>query len=436
MTSIGLRPIRPRYSLAFAAAAFMTGLSVIGGASASASPSQTDPEPQVIPLNFDSRIADISDEDLAAQALATLNAPRGWKQAGISYTSDPASDYQVILAEPAEVDALCDPIGTGGRVSCQNSNVVALNANRWRSATSDWDQSLEDYRHYLYNHEVGHLSGQFHPANRCPVPGEPEAVMAQQTKGLEGCTGNAWPLDWEIERAKERPLVLAPAPNVEPAQRGVNPGGGRLPQQPNTEESAPATTEVPAASPPNSGAEPVPKTAAADEAEQPATSAPPDDALGEAAEDETTTTTPQIDVTVTTPADGTNPLLIVGALVGALCLGGMLITLIARSRRRSHHDEDAVEPLNPDIEEDATAKAVGHQASRRTPSLHDVWRLQVAGGSTKRPGLAWYVPDRWPVHDANSLGDTVQLLGPAPPPGALFEAISKFLKAQPHLAPR
>lgn len=202
MTSIGLRPIRPRYSLAFAAAAFMTGLSVIGGASASASPSQTDPEPQVIPLNFDSRIADISDEDLAAQALATLNAPRGWKQAGISYTSDPASDYQVILAEPAEVDALCDPIGTGGRVSCQNSNVVALNANRWRSATSDWDQSLEDYRHYLYNHEVGHLSGQFHPANRCPVPGEPEAVMAQQTKGLEGCTGNAWPLDWEIERAK------------------------------------------------------------------------------------------------------------------------------------------------------------------------------------------------------------------------------------------
>ena len=198
----------------------------LGAASVSAAPAQDKATPQVIPIHFVSRIADIGDEDLATEALATLNDPRGWSQAGFSYTSDPGSDYQVILAEPAAVDALCAPLVTGGRVSCQNSNVVALNADRWRSATGDWDRGLDEYRHYLYNHEVGHLSGQFHPANRCPVAGEPEAVMAQQTKGLEGCQGNPWPLDWEILGASKRPANFAPTPDVEPAVRAVNPGGG------------------------------------------------------------------------------------------------------------------------------------------------------------------------------------------------------------------
>ncbi|MGB3673143.1 MAG: DUF3152 domain-containing protein, partial [Candidatus Nanopelagicales bacterium] len=193
---------------------------------AASSAGRQNPTPQVIPIHFESHIDDIGDDGLAKQALGTLNDPRGWGQAGISYTNDPSSKYRVVLAEPAEVDQLCAPLVTGGRVSCQNSDVVALNATRWRSATADWDKSLEEYRHYLYNHEIGHLSGQFHPANRCPVPGEPEALMAQQTKGLEGCTGNPWPLDWEIERARQRPLILAPGPDVEPTERAVNPGGG------------------------------------------------------------------------------------------------------------------------------------------------------------------------------------------------------------------
>ena len=92
-----------------------------------------------------------------------------------------------------------------------------MNADRWRNAVTHWDADLADYRGYLVNHEVGHLIGQRHPMPRCPVPGQPAATMEQQTGSLAGCTGNAWPRPWEIERAAQRPAVYAPLPAWGPA---------------------------------------------------------------------------------------------------------------------------------------------------------------------------------------------------------------------------
>jgi len=124
---------------------------------------------------------------------------------------DETAEYRVIVAEPAEVDRLCLPYDTYGRYSCQNGPVVALNAERWRTATPQWTGDLATYRQMLVNHEVGHLLGMRHPPEpQCPVPGRPALVMSQQSTELDGCLPNPWPLPQEIERAARHDLPLAP----------------------------------------------------------------------------------------------------------------------------------------------------------------------------------------------------------------------------------
>jgi hypothetical protein len=170
----------------------------------------------VVPLRIVSRVGDVDTASFRDEVLGILNDSRGWIRAGFTFVADDASDLQVVLAEGPEVDALCLPLDTGGRVSCQNGVVVALNADRWRFAVTHWDAELVDYRGYLVNHEVGHLIGQRHPRPRCPVPGRPAAVMEQQTGSLRGCVGNAWPRNWEIEFAAQRPVIYAPLPDWGP----------------------------------------------------------------------------------------------------------------------------------------------------------------------------------------------------------------------------
>ena len=148
----------------------------------------------------------------AAAAMATLTDPRGWGRSGFSFVADDASELTVVLAEPDRVDALCLPLETKGNASCQNGPVVALNARLWRDGSDDWDASVDDYRTYLVNHEVGHLIGLRHPADRCPEGEAVSAVMEPQTGGLV-CAGNGWPLGWEIEWAANRPAEIGPLPD-------------------------------------------------------------------------------------------------------------------------------------------------------------------------------------------------------------------------------
>ena len=171
---------------------------------------------QVVALRFESLVDDVQVDDFADEALSVLNDQRSWPRAGFRFVEDEASPFRVVLAEGPDVDALCLPLQTYGTVSCQNGPVVALNASRWRTAVDHWDGEVADYRGYLVNHEVGHLLGQRHPRPRCPVPGRPAGVMEQQTAGLEGCVGNAWPRDWEIALAEQRPVVYAPLPDWGP----------------------------------------------------------------------------------------------------------------------------------------------------------------------------------------------------------------------------
>lgn len=179
---------------------------------AAAETTTSTPEPDLvrIPYRVENRAPGPDTAGFEAVVDATLLDPQGWVRAGFVFEKRPDAPYLIVLAEGPEVDALCLPYDTYGRYSCQNGPVVALNADRWRTATPQWTGDLETYRLMLVNHEVGHLVGQHHPDVQCPGRGERAPIMAQQSTELDGCLPNPWPLDHEIERAARHDLKIAP----------------------------------------------------------------------------------------------------------------------------------------------------------------------------------------------------------------------------------
>lgn len=135
----------------------------------------------------------IDPDELAAFVDETLADPRSWIGGGrLGFRRVPEGGrFTVVVATPATVDELCRPLNTAGRYSCGRNGYVALNLDRWNGATDTWPASLEEYRRYLVNHEIGHYVGGQHVP--CPGPGQLAPVMQQQTIDLDGCLPNGWP---------------------------------------------------------------------------------------------------------------------------------------------------------------------------------------------------------------------------------------------------
>ena len=128
-------------------------------------------------------------EIFAAEVQRILSAETSWPRAGLRFERvDASEDMTVVLAEPRSVDRLCRPLHTGGRLSCARTGAAIINAERWRGGAATWGTEIAGYRHYLVNHEVGHLLGLSHTG--CPKKGEPAPIMLPQTKFLLGCAAN------------------------------------------------------------------------------------------------------------------------------------------------------------------------------------------------------------------------------------------------------
>jgi hypothetical protein len=124
---------------------------------------------------------------------ATLADSRSWTAGGAwrfqQVPEGGSADFTVYLASPAQRALLCGSQNT--TVSCRNGDNVVINSARWIAGVEHWDGTLDAYRQYAVNHEVGHRLG--HPHEVCPEDGALSPVMAQQTYQLAGCVGNAWP---------------------------------------------------------------------------------------------------------------------------------------------------------------------------------------------------------------------------------------------------
>jgi hypothetical protein len=147
--------------------------------------------------------------DFAAAVERTLADPRGWTASGrwgFQRVSGGTSDLTVHLATPATTDRLCDSVGveTRGEVSCRGGHTVVINLKRWLLGVPWYSDALDEYRHMVVNHEVGHFLGHGHVA--CSQPGGPAPVMQRQTFGLEGCVRNAWPFPDQRTFVTGRPI--------------------------------------------------------------------------------------------------------------------------------------------------------------------------------------------------------------------------------------
>lgn len=135
---------------------------------------------------------DVDGDEFAQFVLTTLNDDRSWREEGYRFVADSDnSQVTVMLASPETSAALCQPLRTGGKLSCRNGSRVIFTSYRWAVGHQDYGDDLLGYRQYLVNHEVGHFLGKGHVG--CPGAGQKAPVMMQQTKGLLGCAPNPWP---------------------------------------------------------------------------------------------------------------------------------------------------------------------------------------------------------------------------------------------------
>ena len=131
-------------------------------------------------------------DDFARDVDRTLGDRRSWTKTGLhSFQRSETGPLRIVLATPKTTDRLCAPLQTRGEVSCQNGNVVAINALRWSRGARSYGKDIKRYRTYVINHEVGHSLGLPHVS--CPAPAARAPVMLQQTLGLDGCEANPWP---------------------------------------------------------------------------------------------------------------------------------------------------------------------------------------------------------------------------------------------------
>ncbi len=136
--------------------------------------------------------------EFARLAAQTYADPRGWRNAGVEFRRvKGASDFSLVLAEASWLPRFS---GTcSAEWSCRAGRYVVINQMRWKYASTTWygaGRSLRDYRNLVVDHETGHWLGHGHLG--CPGAGRLAPVMMQQSKGLDGCRANPWPLPSEL----------------------------------------------------------------------------------------------------------------------------------------------------------------------------------------------------------------------------------------------
>lgn len=128
---------------------------------------------------------------------ATYADPRGWRRAHHRFREVPSGGaFTVVLSQSRYLPAFSRGCSTS--YSCRVGRTLIINAARWVHGSPYFTGDLTTYRQMLVNHETGHWLGLGHA--HCPARGARAPVMEQQSKGMQGCRPNAWPLPGEVRR--------------------------------------------------------------------------------------------------------------------------------------------------------------------------------------------------------------------------------------------
>lgn len=130
---------------------------------------------------------------------ATLDDPSGWERAHRRFREvRRGGDFTVVLAQASRLPGFSSVCST--RYSCRVGRYVVINQDRWRTGSPYFPGTLEQYRQMVVNHETGHWLGRGHAY--CPGRGRLAPVMQQQSKGMQGCAVNPWPLAREARAVR------------------------------------------------------------------------------------------------------------------------------------------------------------------------------------------------------------------------------------------
>jgi hypothetical protein len=131
----------------------------------------------------------------AALAAQTYADPRGWLRAHHRFTRvSTGGDFTLLLAQARFLPTYSSVCST--LYSCRVGRLVIINESRWRTSSRFFTGDRSTYRSMVVNHETGHWLGRPHAF--CSAHGNLAPVMQQQSKGMQGCKPNAWPLAREI----------------------------------------------------------------------------------------------------------------------------------------------------------------------------------------------------------------------------------------------
>lgn len=138
-----------------------------------------------------------STQEFAALAQETYAEAQGWRSAGYAFKRvATGGSFTLVLADADAMTTFGSPCSRTW--SCRSGRNVVINQTRWLHASPAWNNaglSLRVYRDMVVNHETGHWLG--HPHRGCGGAGWPAPLMMQQSKGLDGCRFNPFPLPSE-----------------------------------------------------------------------------------------------------------------------------------------------------------------------------------------------------------------------------------------------